>query len=462
MSGDKLNNKSIFSEEATAECLANMERLSTIFTISDIMKFVTGEPQQAMYSLTIDPKEDARTVDRKYIDMILQKDKSDFDPHFIFGALGMGRKTKSPPINRHYDIVILNKGDYPGIVEKTKTTLGRLLANKIVWSQARLNYINENLVASQIKKIFLSLRDFVLDNKLPIEDFKKTLQVFEDFGFRMSAFISPSMDANILKTNKELEAKKAELFEKYKKELNDNNVEVAVAVEKELIEYAKKLYTNEDYLEWYKAGSSSKMSYNNDFKVSKLMIGTIPKGIGTGEFYVSTSNFMDGIKKNEIHIMADQSIVALHAKTNETAVSGYLAKMGESMCQTVYLDKYGSDCKTKKYVEQYITPDIINEIFGMYTIDGEEIDRHTIKKYIGKTIKMRNPNICEGSKICSKCAGNLIYKLENAVDNKRNIPIGLELKGILTELTQAALQKTHAMSVSLSDIGDMNQYLSEF
>lgn len=453
--GDKLNNKSIFSEEATEEALSKMDRLSSVFTLNGIMKYVSGEPQQALYSLSINPKSDAVKVDRKYIDMVLSKDNDDFDPTFIFRDLGMGKTLKKKRINKHYDIVVLNKGDYPGIKERTETTLGRLLINKVIWSHARLDYINVEFTGKIIKTIFLKLRDYIMDNKLEMREFKRTLQIFEDFGFRMGSFINPSVDSDILKTNPLLEKKKEELFTKYAKELAANDVETAVKIENELIDYAKQVFKDQDYLEWYKSGASSKMGYGNDFKVSQLMLGTIPKGLGSGEFHVSTSNFMQGIKKDELHVVADQMVVALHAKVQNTAVSGYMAKQGAGIFQTVKLDKLGTDCKTKRGVDIAISPSNYQDYIGNYLVDGTYLDETALKKLIGKVVKVRNVFTCDSEIYCSKCAGELSYKLENT---DKQIPIGLEIHNILTELTQASLQKTHQMAVQLDEVGDINNY----
>lgn len=433
-----------------------MNKMTNVFTINDIMKTVSGEPQQALYSLSVDPKKDAKRVDRKYIEMILNKDKDDFDPTFIFKDLGLGNTLKNKRIHRHYDIVTLNKGDYPGIKGPTQTTIGRLLINKIVFSNSRLDYINVNLTGKMISKIFSSIRDFIIAGKLTMDDFKKTMKVFEDFGFRMGTFISPSMDAEMLRSNSKLEAKKKELFAKYDEQLKANNVEASTKVEAELVDYAKELYQDQDYLEWYKSGSSSKMGYGNDFKVSQLMIGAIPKGLGSGEFHVSTSNFMKGIQKDEMHVLADQMIVALHAKGVDTAVSGYLAKQGTAIFQTVKLDVYGSDCKTKDGVMVHITDSTKEDYLGNYLTDGTLLTKENLNKYVNKTVKMRNVYTCKNPVYCSKCAGELIYKLDGG---NEQIPIGLEIGSIYTELTQMALQKTHKMTAQLQPIGDINKYL---
>ena len=454
--GDRINNKSIFSEEGTEEGLKKLDQLSNIFTLDDIMKNVSGEPQQTLYSLSIEPKKDAKKIDKETIKLILNRDNNDFDPQFIFKDCGMGRTTKRKVANKHYDIVILNKGDYPGIKEPTKTTLGRLLINKVIFSHARLDYMNVEFTGKIVEAIFTSLRDFIIAEKLTLQEFKKTLQIFEDFGFRMASFIAPSVDADMLRPNRILEEKKKELLEKYKDGLAANDVETSVKMENELIDLAKKLYSEEDFLEWYKSGSSGKMGYKNDFKVSQLMIGAIPKGLGTGEFHVSTSTFMKGINKDEIHVLADQSIVALHAKAQSTAIPGYAAKQGVAMFQTIYLDKFGSDCKTKKGVMVDVDQYIARQLVGSYLTDGTKLTSENIKKYIGKTIKVRNPFTCEHDSPCSVCAGELVYKLNNTQDR---IPIGLELNGIYTELTQAALQKTHKMTAELEPIGDLNDYL---
>ena len=105
-----------------------------------------------------------------------------------------------------------------------------------------------------------------------------------------------------------------------------------------------------------------------------------------------------------------------------TRVSGYLAKQLLSAMQSEVLGDEDSDCGTEGYITVTI-PKRTNDFLYRYIKVGSKLvclDEETIKKYIGKEVKMRSPMYCIGvgkeKCLCNKCAGDFYYKL-----GKRNI-----------------------------------------
>jgi hypothetical protein len=258
-------------------------------------------------------------------------------------------------------------------------------------------------------------------------------------------------------TSETFDKKRNELFEKFKTDIANNNLSVTEQIEKELIELDKSEKVGDPFFEWYQSGSSGKMGYSGDFKISHIMVGGVPRGIGTGEFHVSTSNYIDGTKKEELAIFADQMVIAAFMRAKNTAVSGYMSKQITSVFQSLQLAKYGSDCETKRSMSIVITDSMKDTYVGSYLSNGIKLTYDNIDKYLNKSIDIRSPIICEDEKICSKCAGERIYDIIGIFDD--DINIGLFVNKIYSELLQKSLQKTHVMGVSLMDIGDMNSWL---
>jgi hypothetical protein len=79
-----------------------------------------------------------------------------------------------------------------------------------------------------------------------------------------------------------------------------------------------------------------------------------------------------------------------------------------------------SDCKTKRYLELSITPNLRDNINGRYFLNPDTNDLDIItpdtKNIIGKTIKLRSPIYCKekNNNICNICYG----KLANQIGSK--------------------------------------------
>lgn len=458
--GDKIGIRSVMSNEATAECRKLLNaKLNVIDMNGGIIKFVKAECVQALYSLSINPTAKSKYIDTKLVQLILDTDEKDLSPTFIFETLEMGETLKRKIYNRHNDIVVLKKGDYQGITGPTETTLGRLLINKIIFSHAKLDYINVEFTSKMVSKYFDMIRDMVLKDERSLDVLKKCITIYEDFGFRMSSFVNPSLSAEVMLTSEAFNKKKVQLFEDNKEALARNDLGVTDKIEKELIDFEKEEKGNDSFFEWYRSGSSGKMGYNGDFKVSHIMVGGVPRGIGTGEFHVSTSNYIDGTKKEELAIFADQMVIAAYMRAKNTAVSGYMSKQITAVFQSVQLDVHGSDCKTKRYIDIDLTEDMKDKYVGSWLPNGTQLTHDNIDKYIGKRIGIRSPIMCESPKICSKCIGSRVYDILNIYDEPINI--GLFVNKIYSEMVQKSLQKTHVMGVNLMEIGDLNDWIIE-
>jgi len=79
--------------------------------------------------------------------------------------------------------------------------------------------------------------------------------------------------------------------------------------------------------------------------------------------------------------------------------------------------------------------------------DGQLIllDADNIDKYIGKKVKIRSPLYCTTDKICSKCAGELYYRLE-----MKNL--GLIGDRIASTIMQKSMKQFHDSTIKTTVI----------
>ena len=457
--GDKVAIRAPMSNDAIEECKMLIEQPTNIFTLDGrLVRFVGGEAVQALYSLSVPADEKSVVVDAETVQKLVNAKPEDLSPTFIFKDLKMGKMTNRKTGYRHNDIVNIKRKDGMRTGEEfTQTTLGRLLINKVILNQFGVPYVNDTFTSKKIEAVFYQIRDMYFAKELTLDQVKHSIKIYEDFGFRMSSFINPSLDPNVSIPSAAFRAKKQELLDKYKTELENNDVQVAAKIEDELIDYAKKEYKGNPYMDWYESGASGKMGYKNDFKIAQIMVGAVPKAGAAGEFVVSTSTYVDGTKKHELNIFAEQMIVASYMRAKNTAVGGYLTKQAQSIYQSLRMNKHGSDCGTHNGVYKKVTEKNVNDIIDSYTTDGLLITKENVGRYIGKFIKLRSPITCEDPMFCSKCIGEMLYRVMSIFD--RPVNIGLRTTKILSELTQKSLQKTHVMGAALMDIGEMDDWL---
>src|SRR5699024_1736575 len=104
-----------------------------------------------------------------------------------------------------------------------------------------------------------------------------------------------------------------------------------------------------------------------------------------------------------------------------------------------------SDCGTQKYLEMTLTKENKGLFLLRWIKDDETgnlilLDADNINNYIGKKVKLRSPLYCISDKICSKCAGELYYRL-----NMNNI--GLVADRIASTIMQRSMKQFHDSTI---------------
>jgi hypothetical protein len=74
-----------------------------------------------------------------------------------------------------------------------------------------------------------------------------------------------------------------------------------------------------------------------------------------------------------------------------------------------------------------------------------QLDNNNIKNYIGKVIHLRSALFCQSEKLCSKCAGELYYKL--GIKN-----IGLTTAKLSSSLLNLSMKVFHDTTLDLYKI----------
>ena len=456
--------KIVYTQEANEECENFIYQKSNFIDSggSNIRK-VSKEAYQAFFVLTKDPWGTYKPLtdeEKKYFCNINPEDITFSKLVEWFGntvSISNGTRdthTKHSKFNV-CDTVTLYPSDWKFIKDSkgVKTTLGRLIFNKVLIERNHFEnifeYQNKVLKAGDSGKfdatVAAALKEDIITTKAMIQ----YINVRDWFGLQLHGVITSSFSPGVLKTPAGVKKMKKKLFDENKEAITAGDNRVVEKIEKQLIAETQKELEGDIGMDLYNSGARG--SVGNHLKNILISRGAVANPV-TGKYDIIENSLLDGLDKKDITPHSNTIVTGAYPKSVGTQVSGYLAKQILSSHQSEVLGPDGCDCGSNKYIDVTITEKNSKDYEYRY-IKGSNglilLTPDVIKKYIGKTVKMRSVMYCktvgkEGY-ICSKCAGEFYYKL-----GKLNI--GLICKTPLAELTQLSLQKFHQNVIKSHEI----------
>lgn len=346
-----------------------------------------------------------------------------------------------------YDKITIPAGKFCGNKEKIDTHLGLLIFNKYIVEDGLydvLGYINEEVTAGVVKGMEKKLSQALLINKITPAQMAKYMNKMQ-WGFTLTDCLSASLSPKTARVLPEVNKEKERLLKSNPKMFETGDPIQAAIIEKQLLDTAKKVIGNDHGMDLYNSGSNA--SFGNNYKSMFIMKGPI-KDSSDGKYTIVTSNYSEGIKKEELQAHYDSLVSGVYPKGVGTQVGGYLTKKFLAAFQSLVLDKKWTDCGTKKTMSILITKKNMEMFKYMYIVENGKfiyLDDATIPKYVGRIVNMRFPLYCTGDKVCNRCAGELYY-LEG-IEN-----VGLTSAKVTSALVQKSMKKFHDTSVHLNKI----------
>lgn len=357
-----------------------------------------------------------------------------------------------------YDIITVPAGTYGPEGHKNKndftTTIGRWIFNRVAVEPELFNvlgYINKPLTDGELKNINSKLSYAVLEDKITVEQMKNYINTAQKFqGF--TTFICPSCSMDMLTISKKVEKKKKELMDtKYGEAIKNGDDKAASALEKDLLAYCREELKDDPGMDMYDSGM---LSFNNNFKNIFVMKGAVKDPDPTKGYNIITSNYIDGIKKEEYSAFANGLAAGPYARAKKTEVFGYYEKLFLSAYQHVILDEPGSDCGTKEYITVTLDKSMIHDMMYSYIIEGNrlvELTSENADKYKDKTVKMRFASLCKNPKKCNMCAGNLFYRM--GIKN-----VGVATPQLASKVKVITMKGFHDSTMKYSEMDPMKAF----
>jgi len=357
------------------------------------------------------------------------------------------------------DKFVLMNGDNPNFKLSTpvQTTVGRYIFNVFVLPEPfikKFGYSNAVMSVDGIDDIQNKLADMVLHDECATDDYIHFLNYGEWLGMNTAFFMLPSMDYKINHPIPEVIKRRDELFDKYKKELAEGDPNVVAAIEKDLLDMAKKdlKKSGNPSFDFFDSGE---FKFGNNYKKSSIMGGAFLHP-STKKIMVSKSNYMDGITAEDYPIYTQLTVAGAYSRGVATQDGGYETKKINASMQNVVLDEAGTDCGTTMGVELVLTAPMSKLLDNRYIIENgttKLLTKSNIKSYIGKKIKLRSPLYCKNPRCCNKCAGELYYKLD--------IPnAGLITSAFSGKLMNLSMKTMHDASLKFKHI-QVEDYIKE-
>ena len=359
-----------------------------------------------------------------------------------------------------YDTITIPAGSYGSETKKNKkpftTTLGKYLYNKIFIEKDlfdQFHYISKPIGKKQFKKIDRVISHSILEKEIKLDVLKSYLMKGQKLMPLVTAFSQNESEA-LFVIGDTIAPKKEELLKKYKAQIDAGDDKVISKIEEELIEYAKEKLKDDPSLDLYNSGEG--MNYSNHFKNMFIMKGLTKDPDPRKGFNIITSNYMDGVKKEEYSKFANSLAEGPFARARKTATGGYWEKLAIRATQHIILDEPDTDCGTKKTIEFTIEPDNIDEVMYSYIVEGNKLVELTSKnqdKYMGKTVKLRYTSLCQNKngKICNKCAGNKLYRI--GIKN-----IGCSTPQLFSKLKNLNMKSFHDSQVVFQEMDPMKAF----
>ena len=403
------------------------------------------------------------------VEFLLSIKEEDITTSFIMENFAdFGKKPRFQP----YDLIEIPIGAYGGKLPSGKdkynknnfvTGVGRLIFNKFFFESVPelldcIGYIDEDVTKKIYGKTLNKLGYLMLEDKVSEE----TYRMFCKKSQKMMPYVSilsPNHSDNMLTITNKINKKKEQLLKENAAALEAHDTESAKVfdiISNELMDYARDLMKDDPAMDMFKSGAGG--SFENNFKNMFIMRGAVRDPQVPDKYNLITSNYIDGVSKEEYAALANTLAAGPYARSKKTEVGGYWEKLFMAAFQHIVLLDKDSDCGTNRYIEMNITDKNIDMIMYSYAIvNGRpvEITSENRDQFIGKKTKLRFSSMCKAKDgICNKCAGNLFYRL--GIKN-----VGAATPQIPSKLKLLSMKSFHDDQLNFVEMDPMKAFLPD-
>lgn len=399
-----------------------------------------------------------KITDKELYNELINLEESDITASYIYGLFGeYDGKSRCNP----YDLIDIPAGSYGPEGNKNKnkftTTVGIWIFNKWFIENDLFDlfkYVNKTINSDQLDSMNQELSYALMEDRIHVSALKRYLMKTQ-LAMQFVTVLAPNYSEELLTVSTKIDKLKDELIKKYKKELDAGDTVIAEQIEKELIAYAKDLLKDDPAMDSFVSGARSNI--NNNFKNMFIWKGATrdPNPDAKQEYRIATSNYMEGIKREEFSLYCNSGIDGAYSRGKKTEHGGYLENLATMAYQDLILDEPGTDCGTDRHIEVMLTPKNVKQYMYNNIIGANgkltELNSQNKDRFMNKRVKMRMAYLCPHEKPCNACAGNFYYKL--GIKN-----VGLTLMQVFSIYKNKSMKAFHDSTVQLTEIDTMKAF----
>lgn len=355
-------------------------------------------------------------------------------------------KIEDPKFNIR-DTFRLEAGEYTN-KQEVETTVGSFIFNKLM-IEGMLESIIPNGYYNEVinKKGFSKLVDYISEGlmmeRIPVNPtLIKWLKQYEFYGMKACTIFSPSYSEGLLRRNTSVLKEKEKILKSKKIETTQDMSEL----EDTLVESARKILSDDTGMTLFDSGARG--SFDNDYKNMNLMLGPVAIPGSDGKFDMVTSNYIDGLQKEDLIACGNVVVNSAYPKAVGTQEGGYLTKQYYAAYQSIQCDEDNTDCGTKLGLDMVLTENDVDDYLyqNIMTSKGPVVLTNDNKsQFIGKRVIIRSSMFCKSDKICSVCAGRRFYMMK--IKN-----IGLTSGRVSNTLLNASMKNFHNAKVKFDEV----------
>lgn len=254
------------------------------------------------------------------VDVLLSIEDKDICTSLIMNIFGEfdGKALCNP-----YDTLVIPPGLYGKIHNKPNknkftTTVGLWIFNKH-FIEPRLfkvlGYVNYEIGKKNSNKINKILSQAVLEDEIATDDLADYLMKTQEF-MKFETILTPNHSEELLTCTKKINVKKQQLLKKHDEKIKAGDPVIIEQIEKELLDYAKQLLGDDPAMDIFTSGALG--NFGNHFKNTYISKGAVMNPDPTAEqkYNIITSNYMDGINREEYSKLANSLAAGPYARGN--------------------------------------------------------------------------------------------------------------------------------------------------
>ena len=348
--------------------------------------------------------------------------------------------------------IVLNPGDVLNLTKKIETTIGRMIANRLLKIDPFGKFFEFDNSTLHISDFINRATGLLMSGEVTSE---QMVILFNNAVWltRFADMILPSLSKNILVTPKETVELKNTLMEEYKDAIKAGDVSTFCdKVEKPLLlNIVKNLKDDPSYTIYTSTG---KPNVTNHLKNCISTFSPIFNPT-TGKFDISTGNLLEGHDVGLYGSMANMNINGTYSRAVDTQNGGAIVKsLYNSMCY-IKAGIAGSDCNATIFKTVKLVKGNSKLYLWNYMVEGRGLVLLTptnIVNYLGKICKFRSVLYCKYEvqyELCNKCCGEIPYKTNL-------LAVGSLCARVGFNFVKSSLKTFHDSTIKLTDYNPFN------